>query len=53
MMRTEKDVAEWVASMDDSYSPSEEELNEAFKIVYGRLPQKDEDAFSLICAVVS
>ena len=51
-MKTEKDVAEWIAEMDDNYSPSDEEIEEAFLIVYGRKPEADEDAFSLLCAGV-
>ena len=51
-MKTEKDVAEWIAEMADDYSHSLEELEVAFRVVYGRGPEADEDAFSLICAGV-
>jgi hypothetical protein len=55
-MKTIDDVREWIESLDkSSEEPTDAEMQEAFKIVYGRPydpdgKDEDDDLFSLIVA---
>jgi len=51
--KNEAEVKAWLDETENADSLDEGDVREAFRVIYDRYPEADEDAFSLVCAGVA